>query len=90
MYATSFLVTGGTSHKGVGMQPSWLSLSQHVFTSLTAFSQADCGDFVMSRPPASNSYTHTHTHSHTHRHTDNSSSLPSLSFPLLSGSAKMR
>lgn len=40
---------GGTSHKGVGMQLSLLSLSQHVFRSLAVHSWSDCRDFVMCR-----------------------------------------
>lgn len=40
---SGFLITGGTSHEGVGMQPSLMSLSRCVLTSLTAFPQSDGG-----------------------------------------------
>ena len=78
VHASGFLVTRGTSHRGVGMRTSLLSWSQHVFTycCLTDWLwglcdvQASCLWLL-------------------YRHTQNCS-LPSLSFPLLSGSWKMR
>ena len=80
VHTSGFLVTRGTSHEGVGMQSSLLSLSRFHMPLL----QADCGDFVMSRLPASNA---SHTHTHTHRELLFSFSFLSVAFWVIKDAA---